>query len=91
MIGQPLPADLPELSGLIHVLLIPDDPINDQELVRAAIPKPSSYLLRPDGHIGLAGTHLHAAALIRYLAERLELRVTGTVLESFCSCHPSGK
>ena len=74
MIGQPLPADLPELSGLIHVLLIPDDPINDRELVRAAIPKPSSYLLRPDGHIGLAGTHLHAAALIRYLAERLELR-----------------
>ena len=61
VIGQPLPADLPELSGLIHVLLIPDDPINDRELVRAAIPKPSSYLLRPDGHIGLAGTHLHAA------------------------------
>lgn len=74
VIGQPLPADLPELSGLIHVLLIPDDPINDRELVRAAIPKPSSYLLRPDGHIGLAGTHLHAAALIRYVAERLELR-----------------
>lgn len=74
VIGQPLPADLPEISGLIHVLLIPDDPINDRELVRAAIPKPSSYLLRPDGHIGLAGTHLHAAALIRYLAERLELR-----------------
>ena len=80
VIGQPaLPADLPELSGLIHVLLIPDDPINDRELVRAGIPKPSFYLLRPDGHIGLAGTHLHAAALTRYLAERLELRTVERV------------
>jgi 2-polyprenyl-6-methoxyphenol hydroxylase-like FAD-dependent oxidoreductase len=74
VIGQPLTADLPELSGLIHVLQIPHDPINDREFVRVGIPKPSFYLLRPDGHIGLAGTHLHAAALTRYFAERLGLR-----------------
>ena len=65
---------LPELSGLIHILQISDDPINDRELVRAGIPKPSFYLLRPDGHIGLAGIHLQTAELTRYFAERLELR-----------------
>ena len=75
VIGQPsLSADLPELNGLIHVLQISDDPINDRELVRAGIPKPSFYLLRPDGHIGLAGTRLEAAVLTRYLAERLKLQ-----------------
>ena len=74
VIGQPLPADLPELSSLLHILQIPDDPINDRELVRAGIPKPCFYLLRPDGHIGLAGSHLQGPALTRYLAERLEPR-----------------
>jgi 2-polyprenyl-6-methoxyphenol hydroxylase-like FAD-dependent oxidoreductase len=75
VIGQPLLSDeLPELSGLIHVLEIPNDPINDQELLRVGIPKPSFYLLRPDGHIGLAGIHLQAPALAHYLADRLELQ-----------------
>ncbi len=75
VIGQPaLFTDLPELNSLIHVLLVPDDPINDRELVRAGIPKPSFYLLRPDGYIGLAGIHLQAHALTLYLAARLELR-----------------
>jgi len=74
VIGQPLIADLPELSGLLRILPIPDDPINDRELSRAGIPKPSFYVLRPDGHIGLAGIHLKAIELNRYLAERLEIR-----------------
>ncbi len=76
VIGQPLPsAELPELNGLIHVLEIPDDPLNDAELLRVRIPKPSFYLLRPDGHIGLAGNYLQPPALTRYLTDRLDLQV----------------
>jgi hypothetical protein len=50
------------------------DPDNVRELERARIPRPSFYLLRPDGHVGLAGTRVEAAVLSRYLTERLELR-----------------
>ena len=51
-----------------------DDAHNDRELARARIAKPSFYLLRPDGHVGLAGARLDGAALRRYMAERLRLR-----------------
>src|SRR6185503_2386086 len=62
VIGQPsLPADPPELDGLVLTHQVLDDQENDRELTRAHISKPSFYLLRPDGHIGLAGTHLEAA------------------------------
>ena len=54
---------------LTHV--VPDDPDNDRELARAQVPKPSFYLLRPDGHVGLAGTQLEAGALQRFMAERV--------------------
>ena len=75
VIGQPsLSADPPEPNGLMHVLQIPDDPINDREFLRVGIPKPSFYLLRPDGHIGLCGIYLQALELAHYLADRLELR-----------------
>jgi 2-polyprenyl-6-methoxyphenol hydroxylase-like FAD-dependent oxidoreductase len=79
VIGQPsLPADQFELNGLLLIHQVPDDPDNDRELTRAHIPKPSFYLLRPDCHVGLAGTHLEAALLNRYLTERLELAVAGS-------------
>jgi 2-polyprenyl-6-methoxyphenol hydroxylase-like FAD-dependent oxidoreductase len=75
MIGQPsLPHDPPELKGLMLTHRVVDDPVNEKELARALIPKPSFYLLRPDGHIGLAGTRLDADALTHYLTGRLELR-----------------
>jgi hypothetical protein len=78
-IRQPsLPADPPELDSLVLTHEVPDDPLNDQELNRARIPKPSFYLLRPEAIVGLAGTRLEAAALTRYLAERLELRIAST-------------
>ena len=77
VIGQPaLPGDPVELSGLMLTHQIPDDPINDRELAHVGIPKPSFYLLRPDGHVGLAGTRLESAAVTRYLAERLHLRMS---------------
>ena len=79
VIGQPsLPDGLREHGDLVLIHTVPDDPVNDLNLGRARIPKPSFYLLRPDGHVGLAGTRLDAAALTRYLAERLELRMAST-------------
>lgn len=74
VVGQPAPADVPGLGELLRVHAIPADPANDAALARAQIPRPSFYLLRPDGHVGLAGTRLPAGAIARYLAERVDLR-----------------
>jgi 2-polyprenyl-6-methoxyphenol hydroxylase-like FAD-dependent oxidoreductase len=56
---------------LLAVHAIPTDPANDRELARARIPAPCFYLLRPDGHIGLAGAGFDADLLSRYLAGRI--------------------
>jgi 2-polyprenyl-6-methoxyphenol hydroxylase-like FAD-dependent oxidoreductase len=75
VIGNPsLPVIPPELAGILVIHRVTDDPANDRELARVRIPKPCFYLLRPDGHIGLAGAKLDAALLGRYAAGRLELR-----------------
>ena len=74
VIGQPAPPDgMPGLGDLLRIHSVPGDPDNDRELARAHIPRPSFYLLRPDGHVGLAGLHLEAAAAIRYVSDRLHL------------------
>jgi 2-polyprenyl-6-methoxyphenol hydroxylase-like FAD-dependent oxidoreductase len=65
------PRGIPELGDRLHIQELPSDPANDRELARARIPRPSFYLLRPDGHIGLAGARLDAAAASRYISERL--------------------
>ena len=65
------PRGIPELGDRLHIQELPSDPLNDRELARARIPRPSFYLLRPDGHIGLAGARLDAAATSRYVSERL--------------------
>jgi 2-polyprenyl-6-methoxyphenol hydroxylase-like FAD-dependent oxidoreductase len=68
-IGQPAPADgAPDLGDLLCVHVVPADPVNDAELARARIPQPSFYLLRPDGHVGLCGARLAAAAVRCYLS-----------------------
>jgi hypothetical protein len=51
--------------------VVSGDPANDRELDRARIPRPAFYLLRPDGHVGLAGGRLEAAAVARYVSERI--------------------
>src|SRR5258706_3260314 len=72
LIGQPaLPGGLPGLGDLLSIHEVADDPTNDGELARVHIPQPSFYLLRPDGHVGLAGIHLDASTTIRYVSERL--------------------
>jgi hypothetical protein len=56
--------------------VVPDDAANDREVSRVHIPRPAFYLLRPDGHVGLAGTQLDLAAVTRYLAERVRIGTT---------------
>jgi len=74
VIGQPAPPDgMPGLGDLLRIHTVPGDPDNDRELARAHIPRPSFYLLRPDGHVGLAGLHLDLAAAIWYVSGRLHL------------------
>jgi 2-polyprenyl-6-methoxyphenol hydroxylase-like FAD-dependent oxidoreductase len=72
--GQPLPpTGTFDPGGLLQVHAIPFDPANQRELARVEIPELSFYLLRPDGHVGLCGARLDAAAVRRYLAESLHL------------------
>jgi 2-polyprenyl-6-methoxyphenol hydroxylase-like FAD-dependent oxidoreductase len=69
LIGQPMPAEGPAIAGdLLRVHIVPDDPVNERELARVRIRAPAFYLLRPDGHVGLAGTRLEAGAVARYLS-----------------------
>jgi hypothetical protein len=74
VIGQPIPSGLSDHGGVVLTHRIPDDPANDQVFTRWQVPKPSFFLLRPDGHIGLAGTHLNHGVVTRYLAGRIGLK-----------------
>jgi hypothetical protein len=67
-----LDAPAPDMAdgGDLEIHVIPDDPQNDTELSRAKIPRPSFYLVRPDGYIGLCGTRFDADAVVRYLVAR---------------------
>ena len=76
LIGQAAPpGGVPGLGDLLRTHVVPSDPTNDRELARAQIPRPAFYLLRPDGHVALAGIRLEAAAVTRYVTERLHLRI----------------
>jgi hypothetical protein len=74
VIGQSAPDAWPVSGDLLCIHIIPNDPANDAELARVHIPQPSFYFLRPDGHIGLAGTHLQAAAAQHYVSGRLGMK-----------------
>lgn len=74
LVGQPVPAGgLPKMAGLLQVLAVPENPANEAELARKRIPSPSFYLVRPDGHVGLAGAELDVGALQHYAATQLRL------------------
>jgi 2-polyprenyl-6-methoxyphenol hydroxylase-like FAD-dependent oxidoreductase len=72
VIGQPAPAE--RMGDLVSTLVIPEDAHNAKELARVRISGPAFYLLRPDGHVGLAGTRLEPGVVARYMLER-HLRV----------------
>ncbi len=67
----------PKLAGVagqsLHSLAVPASPANDAGLASAKIPKPSFYLVRPDGHIGLCGVRPQAGEIERYLSDTLRL------------------
>ena len=72
MIGQPpLPEGTPGLGDLLRIHVVPRDAVNDAELAQAQVPVPSFYLVRPDGHVGLCGVRVEAAAITSYVTERL--------------------
>ena len=68
-------AELPPLADkLVRAWRIPSDPSNDEVLARARIAQPSFHLLRPDSHVGLAGTRLDVNQIHRYLTEQVACR-----------------
>ena len=68
LVGQPAPERGAQgLGDLMRVHSIPNDAGNARELARAGLRGPAFYLLRPDGHIGLAGRRFDAVALYDYL------------------------
>jgi 2-polyprenyl-6-methoxyphenol hydroxylase-like FAD-dependent oxidoreductase len=76
VIGQSAPAaGLPNLGDLLRIYAIHDDASNERELARARIPRPSFYLLRPDGYVGLAGGQLEATSVVRYITERVHFGI----------------
>ena len=52
----------------VRVLTIPDSPANRSALANVGIDGSAFYVVRPDGHVGLAGTRFDAAAVARYLS-----------------------
>jgi 2-polyprenyl-6-methoxyphenol hydroxylase-like FAD-dependent oxidoreductase len=64
VIGQPPPAaESLGLGDLLRIIVVPFDGENIRVLAAVSIVAPAYYLLRPDGHVGLAGTQLDEAAL----------------------------
>ncbi len=75
--GQPVPVDLvTDLGDLIELHAIPDDTVNDAALAAANIARPSFYLLRPDGHVGLCGSKLDPVSVARYVRNVLLAHAT---------------
>jgi hypothetical protein len=76
LFGQKGPSTPPMgLAGRLQILEVPEGPENARARAAARIPSPAFYLLRPDGHVGLAGTRLPPGALAAYAAGRLGLRL----------------
>jgi 2-polyprenyl-6-methoxyphenol hydroxylase-like FAD-dependent oxidoreductase len=74
LIGQPAPSGAALSFGdLLQIHAIPTDPANDQEFSRVNIPKPSFFLIRPDGYIGLCGTSCDATSVKSYASQNLNL------------------
>jgi hypothetical protein len=70
VIEQPAPpGEALGLGDLLRVHVIPDEANNAQELARVRISGQAFYLLRPDGHVGLAGVRPEPGAVTRYLSE----------------------
>ena len=75
-IGQGAPADeLGPLEQRLQVHVIPRTPTTSASSPGSNIPRPSFYLLRPDGHVGLCGRQLAPGLVRDYLRARLGARL----------------
>jgi len=61
--GQSGPASGTMFNDLLRVHVASSGAGNTEELARAGVPAESFYLLRPDGHVALAGTRLDVFAI----------------------------
>jgi 2-polyprenyl-6-methoxyphenol hydroxylase-like FAD-dependent oxidoreductase len=74
LFGQAAPAPgKTEANDWLRVHAVPDHADNAREFERAKIASPAFYLLRPDGHVGLAGSLFEPGVLARYLSDSLRL------------------
>jgi 2-polyprenyl-6-methoxyphenol hydroxylase-like FAD-dependent oxidoreductase len=70
VIDQPVPLELTRIPGdLLAVHAVPATPANGRELRGIGITEPAYYVLRPDGHVGLAGAKLAPAAIEAWFAQ----------------------
>ncbi len=67
--GQAAPARIDTLGELMRVHVVKDGAANGKELAKVGIEGPAFYLLRPDGHIGLAGTRLETSAIMAWFKD----------------------
>lgn len=86
-IGQPAPmVERLGLGDLLQVHVVPFEGENVAALRTVSITAPSFYLLRPDGHVGLAGTRVDDAAIQRWFSDahvqlgRASAQTVGTVV-----------
>ncbi|HKU12744.1 MAG TPA: FAD-dependent monooxygenase [Steroidobacteraceae bacterium] len=88
--GQQPPA-LADSGGLVQVHSIPITAGNEAEQARVHVPRAAFYLLRPDGHVGLCGETLEAAALRQYFSGNLAFVTSGTSLQYARQCDLPGR
>jgi 2-polyprenyl-6-methoxyphenol hydroxylase-like FAD-dependent oxidoreductase len=70
VIGQTAPeASVFGAGDLLRVHAIASDGVNAHALARAGVPGRAWYLLRPDGHVALAGAQLDSAAITQWLSK----------------------
>jgi 2-polyprenyl-6-methoxyphenol hydroxylase-like FAD-dependent oxidoreductase len=69
ILGDQLAAPSPH--AFVNVIVIPFDARNEASLRQAGLHRPCYFLVRPDGHIALAGTAAHMPEVTAYLDEHL--------------------
>ena len=68
-VGQPVPAGAKDAASGIDWIEVDAKEDNREKLAAAGIPVPSFYLLRPDGHVALAGRALTVEAVANWFRE----------------------